>query len=650
MPATILCTDDNRDFCQILSKALSGEGYRVLIAHDGERALELLEASAPDLVLLDVMLPRRDGFETLEAIRSLAGPLGQLPVLLTSGCRITPQYRARASQLGAAAILAKPVPLDLLLREVRSHLKASPPSVEKGSAPRRRRRGAASKGRADAPLAGSLEELSFPQLLHHLHGMRASGVLHLSCGRKRKAVQLREGYPSAVVSNLVNECLGNLLLRRGWLDRRTYEESVRRVKNKEGLQGQILVAMEVMSEEDIAAALHEQAEEKLIEVFSWQRGRFKFEIGKRLRRGNALSLEGSPANLILEGVRRRYSLEKIDSFLQARSDQFVARGESAFYRLQEIDLSGAEQRMLAGLDGSRSLGEFATTDEAVRRTLFGLLVTELIHLHPRPRHNGPERRPQSPAPRSTRPDAQHDRALREELAAMAERMRGQSHFEVLGVTEYADDEKIQQTYDELLTRVHPDRFKHANGAVRQLAKEVSELIANAHQTLSDPARRRAYVRKQRQGERAAAEQEEGRKALEAEIQFQQGEACLRQRSYETALQHFGAALALYSSEGEYHAHYGWCLHLCHPDDSVMVQEAIEHVKRGVKLARDHEKPYLYLGRLYKAIGRGGAAERMFTRAVEIRSDCVEALRELRLINLRRQKNTGLMRKLWRRGD
>ncbi len=233
---------------------------------------------------------------------------------------------------------------------------------------------------------------------------------------------------------------------------------------------------------------------------------------------------------------------------------------------------------------------------------------------------------------------------------MAERMRGQSHFEVLGVTEYADDEKIQQTYDEFLTRVHPDRFKHANGAVRQLAVEVSELIANAHQTLSDPARRRAYVRKQRQGERAAAEQEEGRKALEAEIEFQRGEACLRQRSYETALQHFGAALGLYSSEGEYHAHYGWCLHLCHPDDSVMVQEAIEHVKRGVKLARDHEKPYLYLGRLYKAIGRGGAAERMFTRAVEIRSDCVEALRELRLINLRRQKNTGLMRKLWRRGD
>ena len=75
MPATILCTDDDRDFCQILSKALSGEGYRVLIAHDGERALELLEASAPDLVLLDVMLPRRDGFETLEVIRSLAGPL-----------------------------------------------------------------------------------------------------------------------------------------------------------------------------------------------------------------------------------------------------------------------------------------------------------------------------------------------------------------------------------------------------------------------------------------------------------------------------------------------------------------------------------------------------------------------------------------------
>ena len=111
---------------------------------------------------------------------------------------------------------------------------------------------------------------------------------------------------------------------------------------------------------------------------------------------------------------------------------------------------------------------------------------------------------------------------------------------------------------------------------------------------------------------------------------------------------FGKALECLPEEGEYHDHYGWSLHLCNPDNSVMDEEAIEHVKRGIKLARDQEKPYLFLGRLYKAVGQGVAAERMFTRAVQIRPDCVEAMRELRLINLRRDKNRGLIGRLLRR--
>ena len=101
-------------------------------------------------------------------------------------------------------------------------------------------------------------------------------------------------------------------------------------------------------------------------------------------------------------------------------------------------------------------------------------------------------------------------------------------------------------------------------------------------------------------------------------------------------------------EGEYHAHYGWCLHLCHPDESAMLEEAIEHVHRGLKLARDREKPYLFLGRLYKVTGRMNAAEKMFTRAVQVAPNSVEALRELRLITIRKEKSKGLIGRLLRR--
>jgi Tfp pilus assembly protein PilF len=80
----------------------------------------------------------------------------------------------------------------------------------------------------------------------------------------------------------------------------------------------------------------------------------------------------------------------------------------------------------------------------------------------------------------------------------------------------------------------------------------------------------------------------------------------------------------------------------------MLSEALEHCRRGVKLAKDREKPYLLLGRLYKATGRPVAAKKMFTRAVAIRPQCVEAMRELRIMNMRRDKQKGVLKRMFRR--
>jgi tetratricopeptide (TPR) repeat protein len=117
---------------------------------------------------------------------------------------------------------------------------------------------------------------------------------------------------------------------------------------------------------------------------------------------------------------------------------------------------------------------------------------------------------------------------------------------------------------------------------------------------------------------------------------------MKQRDYEGALVFFGSALEQLPEEGLYHAYYGWCLHLCHPDNEVIVQEAAEHIQEGIRLARDEETPYVFLGRLYKVMGKMSAAEKMFTRAVQLKADCVEALRELRLLNMRRDKKKGLI--------
>lgn len=728
MAPSVLFVDDDRNLCQIVARALRGEGYEVQTAFDGESALVQLQEDSPDLLLLDVLLPRKDGFQVLEQIRALAPPLNTLPTVLLTSCTPTPAYAQRAEALGASELVVKPVPLERLIEIVVSQLGEVKPNAAK----RAEARGAAPPRRST--ISGQLDRIPFPAVLHHLHGLRATGVLHLEHEKKRKWIQLRDGYPIAVRSNLVRETLGHFLERTGRITRAVLEESRREMEQRSRRQGEVLVAMQALSEEKLAEALRDQADDKLFEIFSWEAGSFHFERGAKLERANVLGLGRSPANLILEGVRSRFSIARIDKYLRAQALRPVTHGESPFYRFQELHVDPAEDALLRGLDGTQPLGAFLHEEESVRRTVYALLAAGLLELQgeqaparapraptqsraqaqaqapaperprrtqpprdarvdpvrdprvdpapaarvePRPARAEPQRaepaRPQRvertpPAPREqsvrrveqmlpprvartpvrSAPPGDSGAQDHPELAALAAKLRAGSYFELLGLPENAGADAVRDAYEELSARVHPDRFHGASQTVRDLAEQVFRRVTEAHQALSDPRRRQEHVLDRRRAEREATRQKQAEKALEAATAFRDGEAALRARDYEGALRWFGKALELYPDEGDHHAHYGWVLYLCHPSDPGMIAEALEHVRRGLKLATHREKPFLFMGRLHKAMGQNEVAEKMFTRAVQIQPECVEALRELRLINMRRDKQKGVIARLLKR--
>ena len=68
----MLIVDDDQNICELLRLYLAKEGYETLIAHDGEKALELFEQNKPNMVLLDVMMPKMDGWEVCRRIRAQA--------------------------------------------------------------------------------------------------------------------------------------------------------------------------------------------------------------------------------------------------------------------------------------------------------------------------------------------------------------------------------------------------------------------------------------------------------------------------------------------------------------------------------------------------------------------------------------------------
>lgn len=113
MVATVLAVDDDPVIQRLLAINLEMEGYEVAVAGDGEEALEVARTARPDCILLDVMMPRKDGWEVcaeLKADPDLAG----IPVVILSA-RAQATDVARGTEVGADAYLTKPFdPIDLI--------------------------------------------------------------------------------------------------------------------------------------------------------------------------------------------------------------------------------------------------------------------------------------------------------------------------------------------------------------------------------------------------------------------------------------------------------------------------------------------------------------------------------------------------------
>jgi DNA-binding response OmpR family regulator len=115
---TIVTADDDPQLLRLLTRSLEFEGYEVLSARNGQQALELIEAHAPDLVLLDVMMPRMDGFTVCQRVREFSA----VPIIIVTA-RGQDEDKIRGLDLGADDYLTKPFSVDELLARVRAVLR-----------------------------------------------------------------------------------------------------------------------------------------------------------------------------------------------------------------------------------------------------------------------------------------------------------------------------------------------------------------------------------------------------------------------------------------------------------------------------------------------------------------------------------------------
>lgn len=115
----ILVVDDDKNARRLMQAVLEGDGYTVTCAADGEEALEVLDREHVDLAVLDIMMPRMDGYEFTRELRSADS---ELPILMVSAKQL-PEDRKKGFLVGTDDYMTKPVDTDEMLLRIKALLR-----------------------------------------------------------------------------------------------------------------------------------------------------------------------------------------------------------------------------------------------------------------------------------------------------------------------------------------------------------------------------------------------------------------------------------------------------------------------------------------------------------------------------------------------
>ncbi|MGH7437950.1 MAG: serine/threonine-protein kinase, partial [Polyangiaceae bacterium] len=238
---------------------------------------------------------------------------------------------------------------------------------------------------ADAIDRGQFDPARLPTRLFHVAVRRETGALVLKDGAHKKRIFFVEGSPECVTSTERTELLGEFLIRRGQVLRMEVEMALAMLPRFGGRLGDALVGIGVLRPIELFRAVHDQTQERLVQVFKWKRGEMAFARGVRSQE-ETFPLGVDTYELIGRGIRSGYSAPELESMLAVVREEVLEPVATPPVRLEMFRLPEREAQVIARITGKTTLAKVMaeltasghSDPEEVLRAVFLGLACELL--------------------------------------------------------------------------------------------------------------------------------------------------------------------------------------------------------------------------------------------------------------------------------
>ncbi len=652
MAPRVLLAEDHDSFAASLEALLRRRGLEVERAGDGVEALSRIAAAPPDLLLLDLKLPRLHGIEVLKKIRQ-SERTRQLPVIIVTGVFRGERYAQAARALGVETYLEKPFSASVLVAALEKHLPPSP-------AP---------------PPRGGME-------LHLAKALTSGLCGHLSLKRDGTEHRLvfSQGLPIHLEPGFSCRDFGDWLRRRGVISAEEYSWYHGPGQGRP----QVLVELGCLPYPELLRERLSYLGAELIEAFALPP--MTAEQHPVPCPAGIEPLAINVPDIIYQGLHRQGAPGPGRRLLEQFGPRYLGPGEAYYRLINFLTLSAEEKAALERLDGSRTLSGWLEGREELLPLLLTLRSLEMVRFAEAPFVQ--------PAPAGmplrvlfnalvedveelveetlesfgdlVEPGAEEDvvpDALQAPLGQLAgggasplaqkirqtrAELEGKDYYQIFGMTQgkFSFDQ-LKERYFAFTREYGPDLLMQLSGEESTVVEEILATVANAYSTLSD------VVKKERYDELLGSEKiglgREGDDQFQAQVQFQSGKVFLDMGEWDSAEKALQDACTIAPGNGEYLAHLAWAIYRnpVNASSRAMQEKARQLLNRALGLERS-AAGFAFKGWMLLEAGQDALAEGEFNKSLKLDARHMLARKGLREIQEKReQQKKGLFGRMFR---